>query len=124
MTWAARHGLDDRLAVDVFLPDGSHVIVAWSDELTEDADLDDELVEILLEAGDGEDDLLRHLQACAAARGLAFRASLDRDPTTVLLSAIDRSPDDAGIVDELSEMTGRLARDAARSAGETETRRW
>jgi hypothetical protein len=124
MTGAARNEFSHRLAVDVFLPDGSHVIVARSNELASDPELDDELVEVLLEAGDGENDVLGHLQACAEARGLTFRASLDRDPTTVFLSAVDRSPRHPTIAAEVRVRTEGRDRDAPRAGRNTETRTW
>jgi hypothetical protein len=79
-------GFPEQHTIEVFLRDGSHLIVALSGGDPWDTGLDAQVVDAVLRAGDVEAEMLEGLRACAVACGLSFEASQARDPRTVLLA--------------------------------------
>jgi len=71
--------------LEVHLPNGGHVIVAFSDlDVRVGADAD-ELLEALLEADGSEADVARAIADAVECRGLSCTTSTDRHPTVVVV---------------------------------------
>jgi hypothetical protein len=70
-------------ALEIYLRDGTHVVLAMTDEIGRDPAVEEAVIEIVLSAGETDHDFRHGVEDGISALGLRATVSSDRGPTVI-----------------------------------------